>query len=147
MEGRMRILTILFSIFVLMAPQCSHAAGQEGPTLEESVWNMLNPSTFEISVLDDDASIMVALGDSRTVYSRDDIQAHLTSAKASGAKFEASDFKVLSKDESDRFATITYQVTWKTTIGNTTSSTRFTSHEIWERQPSGWRRLFAAMNQ
>jgi|SRR5579883_1637802 len=116
-------------------------------TLEEAVWNMLNPTTFSLTALDEQCMVLVETGSNRRFYTRSDIEAYLGSAKSGGTKFEAKDFKVLNKDELNQFASITYQVTWTSSTGNTTTVTHLTSKEIWERVPSGWRRVFAAMNQ
>jgi hypothetical protein len=127
-------------MFLIVLP--SSASSQ---TLEEAIQQMLAPKTFDPSVLDDDVVVLVTSGTSRRLYDGDEIAGLAANLKVSGTENTISDFKVLSKTEAGQFVSIVYSVDWKSSLGQTVTTTHLTSHEVWERQVSGWRRLFAAM--
>lgn len=138
-------LFVAIATLALLVPQVPRAS--ERQTLDQAVWNMLNPDTFDLTSLDDQCTVMVEVGTNRQFFTKQDIAAYLATAKAAGTKFQASNFKVLNKNETGKFGSITYQVVWKSSTGNSTTTVRLTSKEVWERQASGWVRLFAAMDQ
>jgi len=115
------------------------------PSLENSVKQLLDAATFDTSMLDEEASTVVAHGSVHRFYTREEIAEVLDTAKKAGTKYEVSNFKILHEDVSGQFASISYRVTWKTSVGNTDITTDLLSHEIWERQNDKWRRLFAAL--
>jgi hypothetical protein len=117
-------------------------------TLEEEVRDALDLKKFDKSKVDDRAVVLVASRNGRHFFTRDDMENFIAHTRAKGEIYEASDFKVLNKNESDNssFASITYEVTWKISLDNRTRSTHVAAQEIWERQIDGWHRLFAAID-
>jgi hypothetical protein len=107
---------------------------------------MLDGATFDINMLDEDASVLVAHGAEHRFYTREEIADVLGIAKKAGTKYEVSDFKILHEDTSGQFASITYRVNWRTSVGDVNMTTQILSHEIWEHQKNEWRRVFAAMD-
>ena len=130
----------------LLACWIMTASASVDQSLEKAVRTMLDGATFDINMLDKEASILVAHGADHRFYTREEIGEVLETAKKAGTKFEVSDFEILHQDTSGQFASITYRVTWKTSVGDKTIATRILSHEIWEHQESQWRRVFAAMD-
>ena len=107
---------------------------------------MLDASTFDVNRLDGEASILVAHGTDRRFYTREEIAEVLDTAKKAGTKYDISGFKILHEDRTGQFASIDYRVTWQTSFKNTTVTTELLSHEIWEHDQDGWRRVFAALD-
>ena len=137
------IQNLVVAILLIAGALPSEAAAQ---SIEDAVKTMLNPATFDPAVIDDDAEILITSGTSRRIYDADEIDQIADELKAASAKrTELSGFKVLNKIQAGQFVSIVYEFDWKSSAGNATTLTHLTAHEIWQRQPSGWRRLFAAM--
>jgi hypothetical protein len=137
----MRYIATLVSVGVLLNASSSPKA----ETLEEAVQQTLNPQTFDASVLDEDSVLMVTSGSARRLYDRDEMATLAADVKSAGVINAVSGFKVVNKTEDGASASIVYEVDWKSTQGNTIATTHLISHEIWQRQPGGWRRVFAVM--
>jgi hypothetical protein len=136
----------MLSMYVLLFGLALTACSPHDPSLENSVKKLLDATTFDISMLDNESSAVVANGPERRFYTREEMAEVQDTARKAGTKYEASDFKLLSEDTSGQFASITYRVTWKTSVGNATIATNIVSHEIWEHQQNEWHRVFAAMD-
>jgi len=107
---------------------------------------MLDSTSFDVNMLDKEASILVVNGDQHRFYTREELADVMELAKKVGTKYQVSDFKILHEDVSGKFGSITYNMAWKTSIGDKETTVRILAHEIWERQPSGWCRVFAALD-
>jgi hypothetical protein len=121
------------------------SAVAKAETLEEAVQQTIDPQKFEASVLDEDSVLMVTSGSARRLYDRDEVVTLATDVKSAGVANAVSGFKVVNKTEDGASASIVYELDWKSTQGNTIATTHLISHEIWQRQPGGWRRVFAVM--
>jgi hypothetical protein len=139
--------------FLVTASACKKNTAQavttSTDTLEDAVRETLDFGKFDKSKLDDQLTVVVAAGGGRQFFKREDIESFHAEAKKQGEAYETSDFKVLQRDESStsRYASITYEVTWKASMAEGATSSHVVSHEIWERQVDGWHRMFAAIDQ
>jgi hypothetical protein len=140
-----------FCAFVLPAVVLAGSLALTGcaatdPSLNDAVRKLLDASTFDVNMLDKEASVLVAHGSDRRFYTREEIAEVLDTARRAGTKYDVSNFKILHEDRSGQFASIDYQVTWRTSVNSATITTDLLSHEIWERSGDGWVRVFAAMD-
>ncbi len=143
----MRSHIVAFCLFAIL-PACltMTACNSIHATLEQSVKAMLNDTTFDINMLDEGASVMVAYGAEHRVYTRGEIAGIQEAAKKAGAKNKTSQFVLLHEYTSGQFGSITYRVIWTKSVGDETISTTVLSHEIWEQQNNVWRLMYAAMD-
>jgi len=136
-------------IFLVLALSCSVVTGghSSDSSLESSVRSMLDASTFDINILDKNASIVVAHGTDHRFYTPEELQEVLDLAKTTGTRYGVSGFKILQEDLGNgQFASIVYRVVWKSTVDDVNTTTVIVSHEIWERQGNKWNRVFAALD-
>jgi len=142
----MKLKASLALIFALSVYLMLGGCNSTDPLLESSVRRLLYASSFDVNLLDGEASVVVAHGTDHRFYTREEIAEVLDTAKKAGTKYEVSDFKILYEDTSGQFAPITYRATWRTSVGNNTITTGILSHEIWEHEDGKWRRVFAALD-
>ena len=141
---RSRIATLLgISLVVCLSITTSSSSDR---ALDEAVRKMLDASTFDINMLDKEASMLVAHGDDHRFYTREEIADVFETAKKVGTKYGVSDFRIVQENSSGQFASVTYRVTWTATVDQTKTVTEILSHEIWEHEKNEWHRVFAAMD-
>jgi hypothetical protein len=134
-------------VVCLLTISCRKNLGHS-PTLEETVKRMLNPSTFDLRVMDSDASVVFASKEgSHEFYDVAKLDEIATKIKASGTKAVLSNFVVLNADHSGQFSSITYKFDWTISEKDKSKTFHLLSHEIWEHQTHGWRRLYAAIEE
>ena len=98
--------------------------------------------------MDTDASVVfVPQNGTRKIYNADNLEAIVAKIKASAVKTELSHFQVLNSDQSGQFCSITYKFDWSIADKEHPQLLHLLSHEIWERQTFGWRRLYAAIEE
>jgi hypothetical protein len=145
--SRIVILSWWVAIAMCLMASCNWLKGRDA--LEQEVRNTLDLTKFDKTKIDDHLVIEVSSNSAGTrFFSRDDVVKFIENARSKGYKFETSDFKVLSKTESNdsSFATVRYEVTWNVSAGEDKYITHVVSNEIWERRVDGWHRLAAAMD-
>jgi hypothetical protein len=142
----MRLSAIVMTTSLLFVGTLLQAQGSTSSPLEKEVESMVMSSNFDSSRLDADASILIVHDKQRKLYTRDELTGAADAAKKAGTKYRASNFRVTQNDNSGRFASITYKVTWTTTVESKKVIFDVVSHEIWERRDNKWYRLFAAMD-
>jgi aminocarboxymuconate-semialdehyde decarboxylase len=75
------------------------ASTSRAQSVEDAIKEVLNPQTFNSSMLDEGALVMVTSGASRRLYDRDEITDLVANIRSSGSNSELSGFKVLNKTE------------------------------------------------
>lgn len=143
------VSTSCFAVCLLMilgGCTCKVTSSSER-AFQDLVRSSLGSNNFVPTRLDDHTVVLVSSSSGRRFFSRQNIETFQADAKARGETYEASDFKALDTEESEksRFASITYDVTYKVSKGNKTTLVHVRSHEIWERQVDGFHRLFATI--
>jgi len=142
MRLHLAVLLTVLSAGVLALTGCS----SNDPSLDSAVRKLLYASTFDVNLLDKEASVLVAHGADHRFYTREEIAEVLETARKAGTKYDVSGFKITHEDISDQFASVDYRVTWRTSVKDATVSTDLVSHEIWEHDGDGWRRVFAVLD-
>jgi hypothetical protein len=130
----------MLSSFALCS--CNHRGSH--PSLEDSVQAMLDPSKFNVTMLDENAVVLVVAENGSPKFLTP-AQVSDFFAKAKTAGFKTSGFNVLQKEDSGQFASIAYRVSWTIPANNSTNTVHVLSHEIWVHETHGWRRVFATI--
>jgi hypothetical protein len=114
--------------------------------LHQAVRRLLDPTTAETNMLDQEGSMVVASGTQRRFYATAELDTMLVATKGTQGLKPPTDFNVVSETVDGSFASITYRATWHAEYEGKVIDKPFVAHEIWDRRLDQWHRVYATID-
>ena len=115
--------------------------------LKDFLLKLTDSKNYPYDVLEEDFKSFFITGDQYLSLGKTELKDLYEEQNKVMADFKVDDFRILSRSDTTRLASVTYEYKWSAKVGNTDMTGVIEAHSILRKHDQGWTVIYSAVSQ